>query len=85
MTLRTAYDGDKMICTDPDGNTVYHWHTIILDTMTGPLMRTCELRVVKENHKAFRYRWHAVIYPGAAQCRMHWANDNTLDVEPGIR
>ena len=39
-----------MICTDPDGKTVYSWHTIILDTMTGPLARTCELRAVKESH-----------------------------------
>ncbi len=85
LTVRTKYDGDKMRCTDEDGLSVYHWHRIILDTMYGPLMRTCELSVVKENHKAFAYRWHAVISPGAAQCRMHWANDNTLDVEPGIR
>ncbi|HVA27772.1 MAG TPA: hypothetical protein VNF68_06300 [Candidatus Baltobacteraceae bacterium] len=85
LTVRTKYDGDKMRCTDQDGMSVYHWHKIVIDTMYGALMRTCELHVVKENHKAFAYRWHAVIYPGSAQCRMHWANDNTLDVEPGVR
>jgi hypothetical protein len=85
LSLRPAFPGDKVVCTDPDGAISYHWHTILLQKMTGPLQLGCELRVVKENHKAFQYRWHAVIYPGSAYCRMHWANDNTLDVEPGVR
>ncbi len=85
VSVRPAYSGDKLICTDADGLVRYHWHDIILNKMTGPLQLSCELHVIKENHKAFQYRWHAWIYPGGAQCRMHWANDNTLDVEPGVR
>jgi len=85
LTLRHAFDGDKMVCTDPDGNTVYYWHKIPLKMMYGAIQRTCEISVVKENHKAFHYRWHAIVTPGSAYCKMHWANDNTLDVEPGVR
>jgi len=85
LTIRTAHDGDRMICTDQDGATVYYWHKIHLKTMYGALARTCELNVVKENHRAFHYRWHAVMHPGSAYCRMHWVNDNSLDVEPGVR
>lgn len=85
LTQRMKYDGDKMVCTDPDQKTVYYWHKILITTMYGALARSCEIDVVKENHKAFKYRWHAVIYPGSAQCRMFWVNDNTLDVEPGVR
>lgn len=85
LTVRTALDGDKMKCTDPDGNTLYHWHKIQLKMMYGVIQHTCEINVIKENHRAFRFRWHATITPGSAQCKMHWVNDNTLDIEPGIR
>ncbi len=85
LTARTKYDGDKMRCTDQDAMSMYHWHKIFLNTMYGAMMRTCEISVIKENHKAFAHRWHAVLTPGSAKCRMHWVNDNTLDVEPGIR